>query len=1054
MNLNLLTLILSWAFPTALLGSTLTVQTDAGGQLREKLSSNVALADTLIISGILNAEDWKYLAEDAAIKAAVKTLDLKHAEFALDGAVYRSFSSDAGSMGVTNRTEYAFWPTDSTSTRQILEGGVTTIWGKHLAGAFRQTHFQHVKLPASLEALGECAFMNASQLEGIEFGGCEKSIGNNAFAYCHSLKHLNLPSTTDSIAHEAFKEVPLEEIDLSCVSRLGERLFQQNKVLRRVVLHPELEKIQEKMFSECTALETIVLPASLRQIGISAFSYCSSLAAIELPASLRTLSARAFAGCSALKRIDLPQDIEEIGDAAFDDCRQLTQVDIPEGLYRIGLGAFSDTPFLESLKTENGIRYIGRTAYDLADKHIASLAFKEGTAGISPEFCSYSEVKTASLPKSLKWIGYRAFDNAHSLRAITLPEGLREIGEAAFAYTPLTALTLPSTIETIGDRAFSGTQIVSLTIPEGLKEMGEAAFGNNLQLADIRYNAVDAKGTWPFRESSVSSISIGPKVRTIPDRMLSQVKNCTISHIRLPEGLEEIGREAFALSTLEEINWPASLRRIEDYAFCYTRLKKVVLGEALTYVGDEAFAKIPTLEYLEYRCANAASSYSRGSNQYGEYEAWGRPFVKTTASEVVFGEKVREIAPCFFEDSQFKADIVLPESLEKIGHAAFADATITGIRFPSKLKIIPESVCCGCYNLGEIVLPDSAEVVGDYAFSGCFTTMPELPPTLKHIGERAFFRMHARGLSCLHLPPYLESIGAEAFCNDSGGNLYERIFIPQTVRHIGTGAFIFSSRATYNTCVIAMPTEVPVTEDGNPFDNKYYSNNNQHWQLVVPEQALKKYRSADGWKNFGTFTANAPLSLSDTSQAFTADFSNSESYPDFLKGIVVNHVYHSCDFISSPGMLQQMDEALMEGIEGKRIENHDLYDLGFRGLIMELPAGRGVVEITLREGSTGEVRLKTEHTPSVKIENQKEKQCFDYDVEQPTYLYIYGTEGCPSVRQISIVPEASAIQAPTADCRAPQAESYRMDGRRAKPGDTGIIIERGEDGKSARKIVR
>lgn len=1054
MNLNLLTLILSWAFPTALLGSTLTVQTDAGGQLREKLSSNVALADTLIISGILNAEDWKYLAEDAAIKAAVKTLDLKHAEFALDGAVYRSFSSDAGSMGVTNRTEYAFWPTDSTSTRQILEGGVTTIWGKHLAGAFRQTHFQHVKLPASLEALGECAFMNASQLEGIEFGGCEKSIGNNAFAYCHSLKHLNLPSTTDSIAHEAFKEVPLEEIDLSCVSRLGERLFLQNKVLRRVVLHPELEKIQEKMFSECTALETIVLPASLRQIGAGAFSYCSSLAAIELPASLRTLSARAFANCSALKRIDLPQDIEEIGDAAFDDCRQLTQVDIPEGLYRIGLGAFSDTPFLESLKTENGIRYIGRTAYELADKHIASLTFREGTAAISPEFCSYSEVKTVSLPKSLKWIGYRAFDNAHSLRAITLPEGLREIGEAAFAYTPLTALTLPSTIETIGDRAFSGTQIVSLTIPEGLKEMGEAAFGNNLQLADIRYNAVDAKGTCPFRESSVSSISISPKVRTIPDRMLSQVKNCTISHIRLPEGLEEIGREAFALSTLEEINWPASLRRIEDYAFSHTRLKKVVLGEALTYVGDEAFAEIPTLEYLEYRCANAASSYSRGSNQYGEYEAWGRPFVKTTASEVVFGETVREIAPCFFEDSQFKADIVLPESLEKIGHNAFAYTPITGIRFPSKLKIIPKNVCHVCYNLSSIVLPDSAEVIDDYAFSGCFTTIPELPPTLKHIGERAFFRMYARGLSCLHLPPYLETIGAEAFCNDSGGNLYERIFIPQTVRHIGTGAFVFSTRATYNTCVIAMPTKVPETEDGNPFDNNNYSNLNQHWQLVATELALKRYRKADGWKNFEKFTANSALSLSDTSQAFTADLSNSEAYPDFLEGIVVNHVYHSCDFIGSPGMLQQMDEGLMEGIEGKRIENYDLYALGFRGLIMELPAGRGVVEISLCEGSTGEVRLKTGHNPSVRVENRETRQCFDYDVERPTYIYIYCTEGHPNVRQISIVPEASAIQPSTAAPRASQAESYRMDGRRAKPGDTGIIIERGEDGKSARKIVR
>lgn len=599
MNLNLHTLLLSWAFPTALLGSTLTVETDAGGQLREKLNGNVTLADTLIVSGILNAEDWKYLTEDAAVKAAVKTLDLKHAEFALDGAVYRSFASDAGSMGVVSRTEYAFWPTNSISTRQTLEGGVTTIWGKHLAGAFRQTNFQHVKLPASLEALGECAFQNASQLEGIEFGGREKSIGNNAFAYCHSLKSLNLPSTTDSIAYDAFKEVPLEEIDLSGVSRLDGRLFLHARALRRVVLHPDLKKIEKEMFRECTALETIVLPASLQQIGASAFAYCSSLAAIELPASLRTLSTRAFANCSAMKRIDLPQDIEEIGDWAFEKCIQLTQVDIPEGLYRIGRGAFADTPFLKSLKTEKGIRYIGRTAYELADKHIASLTFKEGTAGISPEFCSYSEVEIASLPESLKWIGYRAFDHAHGLRDITLPEGLREIGEAAFAYTPLTVLTLPSTIETIGDGAFSSTQIVSLMIPEGLKEIGEAAFGNNLHLADIQYNAVDAKATCPFRESTVSSISIGPKIRTIPDRMLYQVKNCSISHIRLPEGLEEIGRSAFSLSTLEEINWPASLRRIEDDAFCYTRLKKVVLGEALTYVGDEAFENIPTLEYLE-----------------------------------------------------------------------------------------------------------------------------------------------------------------------------------------------------------------------------------------------------------------------------------------------------------------------------------------------------------------------------------------------------------------------------------------------------------------------
>lgn len=116
-----------------------------------------------------------------------------------------------------------------------------------------------------------------------------------------------------------------------------------------------------------------------------------------------------------------------------------------------------------------------------------------------------SDLRTVTLPKSLKTLGAECFDNCLSLekvtfqsaveiiptgafygceklREIVLPEGVKTIGEEAFASLKnLEKLTLPESLETIGAYAFwsSGTEALEITVPKGVKTIGEDAFASS-----------------------------------------------------------------------------------------------------------------------------------------------------------------------------------------------------------------------------------------------------------------------------------------------------------------------------------------------------------------------------------------------------------------------------------------------------------------------------------------------------------------------------------------------------------------------------------------------
>lgn len=131
------------------------------------------------------------------------------------------------------------------------------------------------------------------------------------------------------------------------------------------------------------------------------------------------------------------------------------------------------------------------------------------------------------LPDTITEIPENAFNSAVNMETITLPSGLKTIGNRAFYNTGLTSVTLPDFVEAIGDSAFQGAiHMTSVDLPSGLKTLGEGAF-------------CDAY--------SLKSVVIPKGITEIPAEAFA---GCiALESVSLPEGITSIGNYAFDLTT-------------------------------------------------------------------------------------------------------------------------------------------------------------------------------------------------------------------------------------------------------------------------------------------------------------------------------------------------------------------------------------------------------------------------------------------------------------------------------------------------------------------------
>lgn len=781
----------------------------------------------------------------------------------------------------------------------------------------------------SVESIGSFAFSGSRLLTDLRIPEGVNTIHTGAFAGCENLKSLSLPKSLRTIQRKAFEGCSsLTSVTIpEGVEEIYNGAFRGCKKLKNVTLPNSLTLLDSEAFLG-TAIESIVIPNGVKELG-AVFSECEKLVSITLPAGFEGFVGNTFAGCTSLKSLTLPKSLERIGMYTFYGCSALTDLRFEgrvkewnaiskqerwnegaaftkikcsdgeaetneydgsrgleykisdDGKYAIlvGIGTCTDKDIVVA-STYNGlpVKVIGERAlyYEKADSirvsdtieiieeealgagKYTSLYISASVRQLEGAFSTCDKLEKIEVDKnnpiyrnvnnclintqtqtlvlgcinsvipadgSVTVIGNKAFETAR-ITNITIPEGITEIGEEAFAWcVMLESIVIPDSVKIIGDLAFADCEraktlklgksiesigngafyccflITEVKLPQSLKTLGSNAFGNtrikSLVIPDgvkfpegahnmfascdylesiVLPSGIESFGSWFLGGcENLKSITIPSSVKAIGDYAFYGCRS--LKEIIIPEGVTEIGEGAFKQCTgITSIVVPESVKSIGNKAFAgCTELVSITLPSSITEIAASTFSECTKLHQINIP-SGVASIGSHAFKDCTSLEALTLPDSVKTIGEYTFngcsalkdidlGEGLESIATWAFENCTSLKQIVLPESMKDIAHHAFVRSGLESVRIPKGIKRINDGVFGACVSLKDVSLPEGLTEIGYSAFSYC-TSLETLviPNTVTMIGGEIF--KNCTSLKSLTIPSSVKTLqGSQHFMN-------------------------------------------------------------------------------------------------------------------------------------------------------------------------------------------------------------------------------------------------------------------------------------------------
>ena len=141
-------------------------------------------------------------------------------------------------------------------------------------------------------------------------------------------KEVILPSSVTIIGEMAFKNCPLETINLDNVKLIEQGAFIGTKIKEANLTH--VTQIDYQAFSGCSQLETVTWPQNLQRLSLGdagevgsdstasrAFEKCTNLQTVIISGSITDIPNRTFEGCTGLKTVVISDSVQSIGRNAF-----------------------------------------------------------------------------------------------------------------------------------------------------------------------------------------------------------------------------------------------------------------------------------------------------------------------------------------------------------------------------------------------------------------------------------------------------------------------------------------------------------------------------------------------------------------------------------------------------------------------------------------------------------------------------------------------------------------------------------------------------------------
>ena len=399
-----------------------------------------------------------------------------------------------------------------------------------------------------------------------------------------------------------------------------------------LTLTGSLNDYDMKFFASLKNLQKL----DLTQTDISEISGCNGLASLTtvlLPSTVTKVAAKAFSQCEALTAIQLP-NVTEIGESAFSSCKLLETVTIPNTL-KIESNAFSFCDKLTNIDLSK-VTYLGSSAFyyctSISSVDLSSIAVTDYNNSNSCEyaFAFCKKLTTVVFPETMSIIPHDMFSDCESLHHITLPKGLKKIGNGAFENTAIADIELPEGLITLEDGAFRDCILTRIVLPSTIQETGY----NSIHFqtgADIYCKAIIPPHIYIDTYRVPESVTVHVPSISLPDYMTNENWQIFSKIEALDEKINSMSIfDSFIINDYDGLadHTDINLVRKENSSYGSNR---ATCGH-LSINNDKAFE---VGSYIQYVHLIGENIYDEDSNTggYGDKIGYGFPWCTTLTTE-------------------------------------------------------------------------------------------------------------------------------------------------------------------------------------------------------------------------------------------------------------------------------------------------------------------------------------------------------------------------------------------------------------------------------------
>ncbi|MBE5742038.1 MAG: hypothetical protein E7360_01810 [Clostridiales bacterium] len=882
----------------------------------------------------------------------------------------------------TNIGSYAFAKNSNLKTITYEDASRVTVIGD---GAFSDcASLKEVTIPKTIVSIGSEVYANNANIGKVTFaeGGKKIDFGSRVFLNCKAITTVDLPSTIEELPLGMFEGcISLEEIKVDdanpnfcdvdgvVYSKNMDTIYYYSLTKGNVTLPASVTKIMGGVFKGNKNITTFEFGNSIASVGQEAFANCTSLKTISFanPENSVSFGENAFNGCSVLNNVTIPVGMTEIADGMFRSCVSLKDITLHDGITRIGhyglaftgahlaglpanLTALGDYALaytgLESAVVSSNFTTLGKytfygcsalTSFDLEGTQVTAI----------PDGCFKGTMITSIyIPKTVTYIGARAFEQLNSLTSVEFEQGegddliigsanpynpdneysyLTELESYAFSFTSITELAFPERLVQIGDGAFySCTSLVSITFAENsrLQTIGGWAFAycENLgsdytplvlpaSLQDKGpYAPAIAEGAFYYCAWLTGLEFAGVEVAEPQGTMTicrdafgcigENNDDCWVygagddGEVILPSNVRFAYRVHMAQDLSNYISW---LMGCCNWTIAEGSSNFLYIENGAYYSADKKtlmFANTTSSTFTVPKEVTKIEKYAvKGSAKIIKFEAGG-------TEPLVIGENAFSSVARNLTSVEFPTD--RPVS---IGGSAFSFASkLTSLTIPANVTDIGSNTFNGLSGLTSLTFLEgengtALRAIGYASFTGCSKIETiTFPKGLKSIGESAF-----SGCKALHTVNFnedLEGIDAHAF----NSTAIEEVILPANLSTLGKMPFgrNYSSNVGTQLKKITLSDKLNSLENVFAFKDSFGNYVSTVEEIIVPETNLyltNGTRIVDGEE------------VADTRVVYSKDktkllyFTNSQSTADFVIEDSVTSIGNYAFFMTKLGSL-------------------------------------------------------------------------------------------------------------------------------------------------------